>query len=109
VRLSPCRKFPPLPSVVVAHPYTASQISLKLKLEEAGIAWSCGSDGGFGHPNTQGAGEPRLGEVGTLDVVGQACLCNLSSELSLERFFGAGIINEVLLARHFQALTIPVI
>ena len=61
---------------------------------------------------------PRLYEVplgGTLDVVGQVCLRNLSLGLSLERFyssfrlFDAGIINEVLLARHLQASTIPVI
>jgi hypothetical protein len=48
-------------------------------------------------------------------LLAQVCFRSLSSELSLERFdsrfrpFGAGIINEVLLARHTQASTIPII
>ena len=43
------------------------------------------------------------------------CLRSLSSELGLERFdsrfrsLGAGIINEVLLVRHPQASTVPII
>ena len=40
-------------------------------------------------------------------LVGQVCLFNFVD--SRFRPFGAGIINEVLLARHPQALTIPII
>jgi hypothetical protein len=118
------RKFLPFPSpptnssaekqyssaVVMARPYAAFQIPPKLKKSRS---WpSCESEE---FPNVVHPREPRLCDVHLvaemLNVVDEIWLCNLSLELSLERFcsgfnpFGAGSS----MGFFSEASTIPII
>ena len=115
VRLTPGRKLLPLPSaMVMAGPYTATQILPKLK--ETAVVWPCESYRflNVGHSSILLAHRMLASIVrGTSGSVRNAWGCywpSLSSRVdSRFRPYGAGIINEVLLAIHPQASTIPIV